>query len=145
MVSLRPYTAARCAATGGQVRGVSAVCLETVSSVYLPSPTRGSTAKATYITMPASTMFGLAALTMWCAAIVAATEGTSDSSTEREAMVVTVGVRLPSGRAEEIERRVWAVADPRSAQYGKHLGRDEVRALRASDKEDVREVVAWLT
>ena len=64
----------------------------------------------------------------------------SDSKT----VGVTVGVRLPAGRAEEIERLVWAVADPRSPSYGKHLNRDELRALRASDLGEVQDVVLWL-
>jgi hypothetical protein len=51
------------------------------------------------------------------------------TTTTGVAVSVTVGVRLPVGRAEEIERLVWSVANPRSVSYGKHLSRDEVRYL----------------
>jgi hypothetical protein len=51
------------------------------------------------------------------------------ATTTTTRVAVTVGVRLPVGRAEEIERLVWSVANPRSVSYGKHLSRDEVRYL----------------
>jgi hypothetical protein len=51
------------------------------------------------------------------------------ATTTTTRVAVTVGVRLPVGRADEIERLVWSVANPRSVSYGKHLSRDEVRHL----------------
>lgn len=55
-------------------------------------------------------------------------------------MTLTVALRLDDGRRAELERTLFAVSDPRSERYGRHLSVDEVTKLLAVPDERVVQV-----